>query len=291
MMKIEQARVLSHTELCGDYKLIVLQAPSIAALAKPGQFVHVRVPGLEDAVLRRPFSIYRAKGKSLSILYKQVGRGTAAMAGIKKGEKLSLIGPLGNGFPLDRKGTFPVLIAGGYGVAPLLFLAERMKTKGIVFVGGAKAADVLCTSEFKKIGWQVKVATVDGSLGKKGLVTDVLDAWLAHAVGAALRRDLSRDKPAPTNIKPEFYVCGPDGLLKAVGQRAIKNGWIAWLSLDKHMGCGVGACLACVQRIKLDDGQEIWARICKEGPVFESRQIVWQERKKGVLAKTQRAQS
>jgi dihydroorotate dehydrogenase electron transfer subunit len=275
MMKIEQARVLSHSALCGDYRLLVLQAPSIASRAKPGQFVHVRVPELEDAVLRRPFSIYRAKGKSLSILYKQVGRGTAAMAGIRKGDRLSLIGPLGNGFPLDRKGSFPVLVAGGYGVAPLLFLAERMKTKGIVFVGGAKAEDVLCTSEFKKIGWKVRVATVDGSLGEKGLVTGILDAWLARAVGAGLSRDKSRRKAAPAQFTPEFYVCGPAGMLKAVGQRAMRNGWTAWLSLDKHMGCGVGACLTCVQRIRLDDGREVWARVCKEGPVFEARQIMW----------------
>ena len=264
MMKIEQARVLSHKEWCGDYRLIVLQSPLIASLSKPGQFVHVRVPGLEDAVLRRPFSIYHAKGKSLSLLYKQVGRGTAAMASIRKGDRLSLIGPLGNGFPLDRKRSFPVLVAGGYGVAPLFFLAERSKTKGIVFVGGAKAEDVLCTSEFKKIGWDVRVATVDGSLGKKGLVTNILDLWLARS-----------------KMTPEFYVCGPDGLLKAVGQRAMRNGWTAWLSLDKHMGCGVGACLTCVQRIRLDDGRNVWARICKEGPVFEARQIVWGERKAG----------
>jgi dihydroorotate dehydrogenase electron transfer subunit len=280
MMKIEQARVINHTKLCGNYRLLVLQSPLIASRAKPGQFVHARVPGLENAVLRRPFSIYGAKGKSLSILYKQIGRGTTAMAAIKKDDKLSLIGPLGNGFPLNRKSSFPVLVAGGYGVAPLLFLAKRMQTKGIVFVGGAKAADVLCTSEFKRIGWKVRIATMDGSLGERGLITDVLDAWLAGAVaradvGAGLSRDRSRRKAASTKIRPEFYVCGPDGLLKAVGQRAIKNGWTAWLSLDKHMGCGVGACLACVQRIRLDDGREVWARICKEGPVFEARQVVW----------------
>lgn len=249
---------MSHKELCGDYRLLVLQSPSIAIRSGPGQFVHLRVPGLEEAVLRRPFSIYRAKGKSLSILYKQVGRGTAAMAALRKGDKLSLIGPLGNGFPVKTSKSFPVLVAGGYGVAPLLFLAERMRTKGVVFVGGAKAEDVLCTDDFRRIGWEVHVSTVDGSLGKKGLVTGVLDAWLAKH----------------QKITPEFFSCGPDGMLKAVGERAIRHGWTAWLSLDKHMGCGVGACLTCVQRIKTEDG-EVWARVCREGPVFEARQVVW----------------
>jgi len=121
MMKLEQANVLSHKNLCGDYRLLVLRAPAIASQSKPGQFVHLRVPGLEDAVLRRPFSIYRAKGKSLSLLYKQIGRGTAAMATIRQGERLSLIGPLGKGFPPARRGSFPVLVAGGYGVAPCSF--------------------------------------------------------------------------------------------------------------------------------------------------------------------------
>jgi len=119
-----------------------------------------------------------------------------------------------------------------------------MKTKGILFVGGAKADDVLCTSEFRKIGWQVRVATVDGSLGKKGLVTDILDAWLARHCALLRQSRLVRrssqseggSSALHKNITPEFYACGPDGMLKAVAQRAIKNGWIAWLSLDKHMG-------------------------------------------------------
>jgi dihydroorotate dehydrogenase electron transfer subunit len=260
-MKAVQAQVKSHRKLCGKYRLLVLEAPSIASYAKPGQFVHLRVPGLEDAVLRRPFSIYRAKGRSLSILYKQVGRGTATMNQIVNGDKISMIGPLGNGFPLLHGDAFPVLVAGGYGVAPLLFLAERMKKKGIIFIGGASAEDVLCASEFKRIGWEVRIATDDGSLGKKGLVTNVLDSWL------------STDKKKSRLL--EFYACGPDGMLKAVGKRAVKNGWKAWLSLDKHMGCGVGACLTCVQRIRTDDGHPTWARVCRDGPVFESRQIIW----------------
>jgi len=260
-MKIVQARVKSHRELCGKYRLLVLDAPSIASSSKPGQFVHLRVPSHEDAVLRRPFSIYRVKGRSLSILYKQVGRGTAAMGLIEDGDSISLIGPLGNGFPVNRRDILPVLVAGGYGVAPLLFLAESMKKKGIVFIGGATAKDILCAKEFRKIGWDVRVATDDGSLGKKGLVTNILDSWLT--TGGKKSRPL------------EFYACGPDLMLKAVGERAVKNGWKAWLSLDKHMGCGVGACLTCVQRVRAGDGRETWARVCRDGPVFESRQVIW----------------
>ncbi|MFC1462771.1 dihydroorotate dehydrogenase electron transfer subunit, partial [Verrucomicrobiota bacterium] len=193
------------------------------------------------------------------ILYKPVGRGTAALALVSGGEEVSLIGPLGRGFPYGPNAAFPVLVGGGYGVAPLYFLAARMNRKGILFVGGAGKADILCVSDFEALGWDVRVATEDGSMGEKGLVTDILDKWLEGHDGAA----------------PEFHACGPDGMLKAVGDRAEKGSRTAWLSLDKHMGCGVGACLACVQKIRDDDGSERWGRVCTDGPVFESREIVW----------------
>jgi dihydroorotate dehydrogenase electron transfer subunit len=258
-MKIEQARVVSHIPYSGDYRLLALDCAGIAAAVQPGQFVHLHIPRLESAVLRRPFSVFKASAATITILYKRVGRGTEAMTRLAPGDALNLIGPLGNGFPLEPKGT-PVLVAGGYGVAPLCFLAERLRVKGLLFVGGAKAADVLCVEDFRRLGWGVHVATEDGALGAKGFVTAALDAWLAQR---------------QQSDALEFFASGPDGMLKAVGAKAMARGCRAWLSLDKHMGCGVGACLACVQKIKLDDGTTVWARVCREGPVFEARQIVW----------------
>ena len=182
------------------------------------------------------------------------------MATITKGEAVNIIGPLGNGFPDADGACFPVLVAGGYGVAPLYLLASRMRTKGILFVGGRSAIDILCVDLFEAMGWVVRITTEDASLGEKGLVTQALDAWL-DSRGAGAR--------------PEFFACGPDGLLKAVGERAIAADCRAWLSLDKHMGCGVGACLACVQKIVESDGTVVWKRVCKDGPIFESREIMW----------------
>ena len=109
-----------------------------------------------------------------------------------------------------------------------------------VFIGGAPRDDVLCVEDFERLGWTVEISTEDGSVGVKGLVTDALDAWLEQR-GESV---------------PEFYACGPDGMLKAIGRCAVDNGWNAWLSLDHHMGCGVGACLACVQKTRQDDGGE-----------------------------------
>jgi dihydroorotate dehydrogenase electron transfer subunit len=251
--------LLAQHTLTGDYRLLELDAAAIAREARPGQFVHLRVTGLDQTALRRPFSIYRAEGDMLSVIYKTVGRGTSRLAQLAAGDSVGLIGPLGNGFPCDLQGRMPVLVAGGYGVAPLSFLARRLGGKGVLLVGGRTAADILCTRDFAALGWEVQVATQDGSLGECGLVTVLLDRWLAaHVPGQS-----------------ELYACGPDGLLRAVTERARDSGCRAWLSLDKHMLCGVGACLACVQNLRRPDGS-IWiGRVCHDGPVFEAGEIVW----------------
>ena len=258
-MKLEEAVITEHREFGGGYRLLVFEAGAIASAAVPGQFVHLRVPGLEGSVLRRPFSIFHADARGFRLLYKQVGKGTREMAAMPAGRTVSLIGPLGNGFPLPPAGSLPVLVAGGYGVAPLYFLATRARCPGILFVGGRTAADILCVAEFRDLGWEVRVTTEDGSAGMKGRVTDALDPWLETVAGAA----------------PVFFACGPDGLLRAVDGRVCKGGWKGWISLDKHMGCGVGACLACVQRVRSSGGQSQWKRVCKDGPIFETGEIFW----------------
>jgi dihydroorotate dehydrogenase electron transfer subunit len=252
--------VASHVDAGAQYRELVFEASDVAPRVEPGQFIHLRIPRLSNCVLRRPFSVFRADARTVTILYKTVGRGTEALSQVTPGEVVSILGPLGRGFPRVLSRTLPVLVAGGYGVAPLVFLASRSATRGVVFIGAAGAADVLCVEEFEKLGWAVRVATEDGSLGETGRVTVALDAWLARE-----RAD----------IIPEFFACGPDGMLKAVSDRAIEGSWKAWLSLDKHMGCGMGACLACVQRVRAEDGSASWARVCREGPVFECREIVW----------------
>jgi dihydroorotate dehydrogenase electron transfer subunit len=259
-MQIEQAEVIRQQCCGGAYRELVLRAPAVAQAVTPGQFIHLRVPRLEQAVLRRPFSVFRAEGENLSVLYKTVGIGTRALAEVRPGETLSIMGPLGRGFPEPDRASLPVLVAGGYGVAPLYLFARKHERVGRLFIGAARADDVLCVNDFAAFGWDVAIATEDGSAGRRGLVTEALDAWLN-----------SRN----ANERPEFFACGPDGMLKAVGERAIALNLNAWLSLDKHMGCGVGACLACVQRLRDGNGDAYWGRVCREGPVFESRRIVW----------------
>lgn len=263
-MTLEEAIVVEHLPDAGGYWRIELRAPAIAPRVRPGQFVHVRLTAPADAILRRPFSVFRTKDDRLELLYKPIGRGTRAMTELRPGAVISLLGPLGRGFPTPAPDRFPVLLAGGYGMAALYLLARESGRAGIVFVGGASAVDVLCVPEFEALGWEVCVATEDGSRGLRGQVTDAFDAWAASAL---------------SDRTPELFACGPNGMLRAVGQRAIARGWTAWLSMDRAMGCGVGACLTCVQKVRDPSHPDgwTWARVCREGPVFECREIVWED--------------
>lgn len=247
------------------YFRLVVRAPQIAPWVQPGQFAHLRILPLKDALLRRPFSIFQVAGETFSILYKVVGKGTDALSRMRPGEALSVIGPLGHGFTVPAPGgETPLLVAGGYGMAAMYLLAQRSPQKGIVFVGGQRHVDILCEKEFRALGCDVRVTTEDGSLGEKGLVTQPLLAAL-RAPHSALRN-------------PKLFACGPTGMLKAVAKIAEEFGVPAELSMDEHMCCGVGVCLTCVIPVQTAGGWE-YLRTCTEGPVFDSRQVMWEAAK------------
>ena len=259
----EKTEIVSHTPAGEGYRYLVLAAPRLAAALGPGQFVHIRVPALEASALRRPFSVFDAAEGRVTILYKVVGRGTEALSRAVEGDEVEVLGPLGFGFPEKCDGK-PLLVGGGYGVAPLHFLAKRMISKGmkpILFVGGRTAKDLLALDRFEAMGVETRVATNDGSVGAKGFVTEPLDDALIDLRGRG--------------EKFEFFTCGPDGLLKAVSQRAVGTGSKGWISMDRHMACGVGACFACIQKLKRPDGSTFNARCCVNGPVFKAEDIVW----------------
>jgi dihydroorotate dehydrogenase electron transfer subunit len=252
-------QILSNERDTDLYFRLLVRAPQIAPLVQPGQFAHVRILPLRDALLRRPFSIFQVSGNTLSILYKTVGQGTVVLSRMRPGEELSLIGPLGHGFTVpSSKGQVPVLVAGGYGMAALYLLAQRSPQKGIVYVGGRRGVDILCEAEFRALGWEVRVTTEDGSHGEKGLVTQPLRAEL--------------QRPAAGR---KLFACGPTPMLQAVTRLAAEFGLPAELSLDQHMGCGIGVCLTCVVPIKTGDGWE-YRRCCTEGPVFDARSVAWE---------------
>ena len=267
-MTDERCKVLEHRDMGSGYRYLSLAAPAIAADAAPGQFVHVRVPALEPSALRRPFSIFNADPASgrLELLYKTVGRGTAALNAVRPGDEVSVMGPLGHGFPL-KCDVAALLVGGGFGVAPLYFLARRLLDSNPqtlkhsnnaikLFVGGRTANDLLALDRFKELGVEVFTATNDGSAGVKGLVTDPLDDEMIR-----LRAE---------GGKFELFACGPDPMLKAVAMRATGSGSKGWISMDRHMVCGVGACYACIQKTVRGN-----SRCCIEGPVFAAEDLVW----------------
>jgi dihydroorotate dehydrogenase electron transfer subunit len=258
---VEQTvQIVSNERDTDSYFRLVVRAPKIAPLVQPGQFVHARILPLKHALLRRPFSIFQVSGDTLSVLYKNVGQGTEVLSQMQPGQELNLIGPLGHGFTVPPAGgDVPLLVAGGYGMAALYLLAQRSPQKGIVFVGGRRRVDILCEEEFRALGWEVHITTEDGTHGVTGLVTQTL------------LTELNRRTPGR-----KLFACGPTPMLKAVGRLAEQFNLPAELSLDEHMGCGIGVCLTCVVPIKSADGWE-YQRTCTEGPVFECRQVAWEE--------------
>jgi dihydroorotate dehydrogenase electron transfer subunit len=259
VMLEQTVQIISNDRDIDLYFRVVVRAPQIAPLVQPGQFAHIRILPLKDALLRRPFSIYQVNGDTFSILYKAVGKGTEILSRMPPGDELSAIGPLGHGFTIPSPGSeTPLLVAGGYGMAAMYLLAQRSAQKGIVFVGGRRRVDILCEEEFRALGWDVRATTEDGSHGEKGLVTQ------------PLLNELRRNK-----ANRKLFACGPTPMLKAVGRIAGEFNVPAELSTDEPMCCGVGVCLTCVIPIKVGDGWE-YQRTCTEGPVFDSRQVVWE---------------
>ena len=212
----------------------------------PGQFVNIIFEGL---YLRRPISVCEYSDKTLTLIYKVVGKGTEQMSGMKAGERLDLLTGLGNGYDLTKSGSTPLLIGGGVGVPPMYALAKRLieEGKSVSVILGFNAADeIFYAEEFKAIGAEVYVTTVDGSVGTKGFVTDAIGKVGEYTY---------------------VYTCGPEVMLKAVYNASSTSGQY---SFEERMGCGFGACMGCTCKTKYGN-----KRICKDGPVLEKEEIIW----------------
>jgi dihydroorotate dehydrogenase electron transfer subunit len=260
MRKDPQARIL-RKQSWGDYFLLALEAPEIAAEAAPGQFLMVRVNDTSLPLLRRPFSIHSAQERSLEIFFQKAGVGTARLSQKEEGDRLDILGPLGRGFSLDLAagGDTAALVGGGRGIAPLYFMAEALNRKGKkarIYYGGATEADLPLRERFETLGFPLSCSTEDGSFGFEGLITD------------CLLQDL------PSQPFGRIFACGPDGMLERLAGISREFDLPAELSLEAVMGCGFGACWGCVRRLK--KGPEAgWHKICEEGPVFPADMIVW----------------
>jgi len=254
-----KTEVISNSKIKGRYFRCVFRAPGLARSARPGQFINIRVSEGTQPLLRRPFGVHRAKGSNIEIVYEVLGKGTKILSQKKPGEYLDVIGPLGNGFDLRRAigaGRQAILVSGGIGVAPLLFLAEKLAaTRPIVLIGSKTKSQIICEKEFKDLGCDVKISTDDGTRGLKGYVSDLLSRvlWLTN-----------------NQARLAIYACGPKPMLKEISRLCARPNVDAQISLEEHMACGIGACLGCV--INTVSGYQ---RVCKEGPVFEANQVIW----------------
>lgn len=255
-MKREHMTVVRHEQIAKNIYEITLSGHLVEEMNAPGQFVHVKVTPQANPLLRRPLSLCRIDqdASECTLIYRKEGIGTTLLSEKRPGETVDVLGPLGNGFPLDavEKGQRTLLVGGGIGVPPLYELAKQLVEKGVIVTNvlGFQTKDaVFYEQEFSMFG-ETYVATVDGSYGMKGFVTDVID-----------QRGISFDV---------LYACGPKPMLKALEQ-AFPHKEV-YLSLEERMGCGIGACFACVCRVP--DSETAYKKVCSDGPVFKAGEVV-----------------
>ena len=260
----ERARILANAKVGPNLYLMTLDAPGIAAAIEPGQFVHMKVPGMEAHILRRPFSVYArdVRTGTLEILYQAVGFGSEHMTGLVPGQcgDAELIGPVGRAWhPADAKRA--LLVGGGVGAAPLFMLAESLAAAGArtdVVLGAQTKQGLACRARYEELlDAPPRCATDDGSFGREGFCTSLVAEALAEASEAGEPYDY-------------LAVCGPEPLMKIVAGMAAEAGVPCEVSLEKRMACGIGACLSCV--VDTVDGKK---RACVDGPGFDARKVVW----------------
>ena len=244
----ETTKVISQERIATDIYSMWIET-SLAGSARPGQFISIYTKD-EGKLLPRPISICEIGTNRLRIVYRIAGAGTEEFSGYKAGDDVTILGPLGNGFPLEAKKAF--LIGGGIGVPPMLELAKQLTGEKQIIVGYRD--ELFLKNELEKQG-SLYIATEDGSTGTKG---NVMDAIREHGLDAEV-----------------IYACGPKPMLRAIKQYAAEHQIKAWISMEERMACGVGACLGCVCQTKdVDEHSQVHnKRICKDGPVFDAEEV------------------
>ena len=247
-MIVEIAKVTANSQPMTGARLLWLEAPKIAKEAKPGQFVMVRC---EEFQLRRPLSIHQREGEKIALLFNTVGGGTQWLSQRASGEKLDLLGPLGNGFSINPNTNNLLLVAGGIGIAPLRFLADEAVKQGlsVTLLYGTASATQLYPHQSKV---NLVVTTEDGSQGIKGMITDVIAKHIDSA--------------------DQTLACGPSSMYQTMAKMTELKNKPVQISLEVRMGCGFGVCYGCT--VKTRNGLK---QVCKDGPIFELNDILWEE--------------
>lgn len=251
----------------GDYRHLTLVTPGLAELARPGQFVALSVgDGTSSMLLRRSFSIHRVSpqgtyGGTTEIVVAAHGPGTRVLTALEPGDTVGVIGPLGKGFPLPSQPVPCILVGGGYGSAPLFWLAEQLRERGCpveIVLGAATASRLYGVVEGRRVADGVTVTTDDGSAGTAGWVSDVIPDLMTRT-GAGV-----------------VYACGPMGMLRSLTTIAEEHGIVAQVAVEEAMACGVGICMTCVMPVRDSEGTTSMVRSCLEGPVFRGDRVRWE---------------
>lgn len=262
-----EARLVA-TRPAGEYQYMTFTAPGLPDLAKPGQFVGLTVGDeLGGALLRRSFALHavspaedRSEEDILDVIVSPAGKGSTWLVQREVGTYVDLIGPLGRPFPVPREQVNCVLVGGGYGSAPLFWLAATLRERGcyVEFILGASTSDRLFGAEkAERYADAVTIVTDDGSRGQRGWVSDVLPEVVQRSEASVV------------------YACGPMGMLEAVSRIALENGAVPQVSVEESMACGIGVCMTCVMPVRGSDGVTRMVRSCVEGPTFRGDRVRW----------------
>ncbi len=263
-----QAPVLVHRRIAPDHYWVRVKAPVVAKRSRPGQFLHVRCGAGDFPLLRRPFSLLDADPQTgtVDFIYKVVGFGTETLTRVSARTKLDLLGPLGRPFEIPIGLRSAILVGGGVGIPPMVLLAKqllRRRRSVRVFLGARTGEWVICVEQFRKLGVPVRIATDDGSRGRKGSVVDLLKDFLERAA----------EKPVATGL----YVCGPTPMMAAAAALARRRRLPVQVSLEERMGCAMGCCMGCVVEVATESSgaHARFQRVCTEGPVFPAEAVLW----------------
>lgn len=222
----------------------------------PGQFYMLEVNRGTAPLLKRAFSLFRRISGGFQVMYRIKGRGTSLLREMRKEDTIEVLGPLGNHYPVPPEGEAPLVIAGGIGIASVFPFLNNYQGRASVFYGARSGDEIFMLDELKAMSKEIFISTDDGSLGTKGNIVDVLNNFLNSN-----RSDINNYV---------LYACGPHTMLRAISEVSASRGITAYISMEEHMACGLGACLGCVVKTKTG-----YKRVCKEGPVFKSEEIIW----------------
>lgn len=303
------AQIVSNTRLCRDHYRLVLDAADFPA-TRPGQFIQIACADLampedlpaevdwepgsrvqikdpeliaSEAVLRRPFSLAGRRGSQIDVIHREVGLATRFLAHLKPGDTVSILGPLGNAFTLPNPDQFAILVGGGVGIPPMIYLASALGSRRGVALAGAVCRDLMPltigsapyeVAEFVPHGIPAILATDDGSIGCRGFVTQALEDFL----DSRLAPEISRD-----GLEPIIYTCGPEPMMKRVAEIALQRNIPCQIAVERAMACGMGTCQSCCIRVKkpnpadppLPGSDWCYRLACTDGPIFTAAQLLW----------------